>query len=336
MRRTGNYQRFGRKVDTVWGDITGTLSNQVDLQTALDGKSATSHSHTKADVGLGSVDNTSDAAKPVSTATQAGLDGKAPTSHTHAEGDITGLVSDLAAKEVAANKNAASGYAGLSAASKLTGSQQTYGTAVDTACQGNDTRLSDARVPTTHAATHVTGGSDVIASAVAAGNAGLMTGADKTKLDGVAVGAEVNVNADWNAVSGDAQILNKPSTFAPAAHAASHKSGGSDVVLLDELGAPTDVTILNASTTAHGLLRKLTGSVLNFLRADGNFTSVYQQVADEGTVLAQQPTINFIGAGVSVADNPGASRTDVTIPGGGGGGISLGLALASARGCNFQ
>jgi len=32
----------------------------------------------------------------------------------------------------------------------------------------------------------------------------------KTKLDGIADGAEVNVNADWNATSGDAQILNKP------------------------------------------------------------------------------------------------------------------------------
>jgi hypothetical protein len=32
----------------------------------------------------------------------------------------------------------------------------------------------------------------------------------KTKLDGIEAGAEVNVNADWNAISGDAQILNKP------------------------------------------------------------------------------------------------------------------------------
>lgn len=37
----------------------------------------------KADVGLSSVDNTSDAAKPVSTATQTALDGKAAVSHTH-------------------------------------------------------------------------------------------------------------------------------------------------------------------------------------------------------------------------------------------------------------
>jgi hypothetical protein len=32
----------------------------------------------------------------------------------------------------------------------------------------------------------------------------------KTKLDGIQDGAEVNVNADWNATSGDAEILNKP------------------------------------------------------------------------------------------------------------------------------
>ena len=36
------------------------------------------------------------------------------------------------------------------------------------------------------------------------------TDEDKTKLAGIAAGAEVNVNADWNAESGDAQILNKP------------------------------------------------------------------------------------------------------------------------------
>lgn len=36
------------------------------------------------------------------------------------------------------------------------------------------------------------------------------TTAEKNKLAGIAAGAEVNVNADWNAASGDAQILNKP------------------------------------------------------------------------------------------------------------------------------
>jgi hypothetical protein len=40
------------------------------------------------------------------------------------------------------------------------------------------------------------------------------TAAEKSKLSGIAAGAEVNVNADWAASSGDAQILNKPTTVA--------------------------------------------------------------------------------------------------------------------------
>ena len=39
---------------------------------------------------------------------------------------------------------------------------------------------------------------------------GLMTDAQADKLEGIEAGAEVNVNADWDAVSGDAEILNKP------------------------------------------------------------------------------------------------------------------------------
>ena len=45
-----------------------------------------------------------------------------------------------------------------------------------------------------------------------------LTQFEKAKLDGIQSGAEVNVNADWNAISGDAQILNKPTTFPPSAH----------------------------------------------------------------------------------------------------------------------
>lgn len=103
-------------------------SEVVGLDTALAGKAATSHTHstanvtgldaalaakaplaspaftgtptgiTKAHVGLGSVDNTSDAAKPISTATQTALDGKAASSHTHTTANVTGLDTALAAK----------------------------------------------------------------------------------------------------------------------------------------------------------------------------------------------------------------------------------------------
>ncbi len=59
--------------------------------------------------------------------------------------------------EIANNKNIPNGYAGIDASSKLTGSQQVYGTGVDTACQGNDSRLSDSRAPNGTAAGDLSG-----------------------------------------------------------------------------------------------------------------------------------------------------------------------------------
>lgn len=119
---------------------------------------------------------------------------RTPTAHaaTHAaagsdplivaQSQVTNLTTDLAACEKTANKNQPSGYAGLDASSKLSGAQQTYGSAANTACQGNDARLSNARTPTAHAATHKGGGSDAIDVATTS-LAGLMSSTDKAKLD---------------------------------------------------------------------------------------------------------------------------------------------------------
>jgi len=83
------------------------------------------------------------------------------------------------------------------------------------------------------------------------------TSALETKLNGIATGAEVNVNADWNSVSGDSQILNKPSTFTPSAH--SH-------VISDVTGLQTaldgkqpldgDLTAIAALAGTSGFLKK--------------------------------------------------------------------------------
>jgi hypothetical protein len=75
----------------------------------------------------------------------------------------------------------------------------------------------------------------------------VMSSADKTKLDGIAAGAEVNVNADWNAVSGDAQILNKPATFTPSSH--THGSITNDGKIGSVSGLPVVTTTAGAVTT---------------------------------------------------------------------------------------
>jgi len=51
---------------------------------------------------------------------------------------------------------------------------------------------------------------EIRAAVEAATDSNVFTDADHTKLNGIATGAEVNVNADWNSSSGDSQILNKP------------------------------------------------------------------------------------------------------------------------------
>ena len=82
------------KLGSKWGEITGTLSSQTDLQSALDAKEdafddGTTAQYYRGDktfrdldktaVGLPNVDNTSDVNKPVSTATQVELDEKQNT-----------------------------------------------------------------------------------------------------------------------------------------------------------------------------------------------------------------------------------------------------------------
>ncbi len=66
---------------------------------------------------------------------------------------------------------------------KGTAFNKNFGTITDTVCEGNDSRLSDTRTPKAHATSHITGGTDIISNAVAGGNSGLMSGADKTNLD---------------------------------------------------------------------------------------------------------------------------------------------------------
>lgn len=88
----------------VWGAITGTLSSQTDLQTALNGKAASTHTHTLAAItDAGTAAGKAAPASGDATATQVVLgsdtrltNARAPTTHTHAESDVTNLVADLA------------------------------------------------------------------------------------------------------------------------------------------------------------------------------------------------------------------------------------------------
>jgi hypothetical protein len=188
---------------------------------------------------------------------------------------------------------------------------------------------------------HVGSGGTAHSNAVAAGAAGFMTGADKTKLDGIAAGAEVNVNADWNAGSGDAQILNKPTLgsaaaaatgdFAPAAQGVtngnSHNHDGGDgaqIAYSSLSGLPTlatgtntgDQTIANSSdATSHTVTLSASGGTLQI--AEGSNITL----TTTGTSSAGVVTIAATGGGATNLSYTAATRviasdtgTDATLP----------------------
>lgn len=70
----------------------------------------------KSSLGLSKVDNTSDADKPISTATKAALDAKSDNAHNHAISDVTGLQAAIDAKADKVHMHSISGVTGLQTA----------------------------------------------------------------------------------------------------------------------------------------------------------------------------------------------------------------------------
>jgi hypothetical protein len=210
----------------------------------------------KEDVGLADVDNTSDAGKPISTATQTALntkvattdsrldDARTPVSHAASHASAGSDPVTLAASQI-------TGTAVITTDSRLSDArtptahksshqdgggdeisvQGLSGTLADTqhpiigsgsseAVAGNDARLTDARTPTAHASTHVAAGSDP-----------LTLGA--TQITGTAV------------VTADSRLSDART---PTAHATSHNAGGSDVLAIDAAAATGSLRTLGTGS----------------------------------------------------------------------------------------
>jgi hypothetical protein len=100
---------------------------------------------------------------------------------------------------------------------------------------------------------------------------GAGVGLATTTVAGVVELATDGENAANVVVQGNDARLSNART--PTAHATTHKSGGSDPIKLDELAATTDVNTLNSSTSAHGLLRKLSGVATEYQDGSGNWST---------------------------------------------------------------
>jgi hypothetical protein len=111
-----------------------------------------------------------------------------------------------------------------------------FGSAADTICQGNDSRLSDARTPTAHKDTHQDGGSDAMDVDTSPSIGSLRT---------------LGTDAQQACAGDDARLSDDR---APTAHASDHENGGSDEIsvagLSGELADPQPAKIngLDADT----------------------------------------------------------------------------------------
>lgn len=176
---------------------------------------ANPHEVTKAQVGLGNVDNTSDADKPVSTAVQNALGLKADAS-------------DLSALETVVSGKYTKPAGGIPASDLSSDVQTSLGKA-DTALQAHQsikTINSESMVGSGNISlqTPLTAGTDYVVPVAGKGlSANDYTDADKAKLAGIASGAEVNVQANWTQADStkDDFIKNKP-TLATVATSGSY------------------------------------------------------------------------------------------------------------------
>lgn len=83
----------GEKIGTAFGKIARAVASLI----AHIANKSNPHSVTKAQVGLGNADNTSDVNKPISSATQTALNGKSDKAHKHKTADISDMPSALPA-----------------------------------------------------------------------------------------------------------------------------------------------------------------------------------------------------------------------------------------------
>lgn len=248
----------------VWGGITGTLSDQTDLQAELDAKEASGTAAAAIAAHVAAVDPHGDRAYTDSAIATKLDDLSVGTADTIVTASADGTLLSRAAYTIA-------------------------------------TLLAAARDRATHTGTQLAATiSDFAAAALSA--------------------------VTWSTLTG------KPSTFEPTAHAASHQSGGSDPIKLDDLAAPDDNTDLDATTSAHGLLPKLGGGSTNFLRADGTWaappTGGLSYFTESQNTSAPNATVYVNGLAATGA----ATSIDVAITPKGAGAFTLQVADSTTTG----
>lgn len=201
------------EISVAFESITGSPYDNANLTTALNAKADESdlqthiedktnpHEVTKAQVGLGNVDNTADLDKPISTATQTALNAKQDTL-------VAGTNIQIAAdgKTISATDTTYTAGTGIDITNNVISNTQT------SAEWGNITGDIEDQTDLQTALDLKANSADL---------ATVATSGSYNDLEDKPTIPAAQVNSDWNAVSGVAQILNKP-TLATVATSGSY------------------------------------------------------------------------------------------------------------------
>jgi len=145
-----------------------------------------------------------------------------------------------------------------------------FGTTAGTACAGDDSRLSDARTPVSHAATHLTSGSDAIQLATNA-QPGLASAAHITSLEG-------KFDIAGGTVTGQTTFSNTNASVSP---------GTGTVVINNGLGVGGDAFL-------GGNIGQIRGVAYTWPNTQGAQYSILRRSDDNGTLENYEPIEEWV------------------------------------------
>ena len=178
------------------------------------------------------------------------------------------------------------------------------GTTAGTVCSGDDNRLSNARTPTAHASSHVTGGTDKIRDATASQD-GLMTTAYASKLDGIEAGADVTDAANvGSSISGSTTETTLADT--------------DEIAFVTSLGALKNIaysslkTLLNAIYALKGVITGsgLTMSTARLLGRTTASAGAVEEISIGSGLSLASGILSATGSGGAVVKIVSAIKTD--------------------------
>lgn len=328
--------------NTIKGNNTGSAAAPVDMTVA---QAKTMLAYTKSDVGLGNVDNTTDAAKPVSTATQTALDGKQPL-----DADLTAIAAlapanGLIIKRVGGVWAAAADDTGSGGGSNNTTFEINTGV-LNLTDGGGTLGVAVADIAPVQAVAAGTGISIAGTTTRTITNTGIIQNTTLPDNDSLAfrvfAAGVTQPILGVSTVNGQELVrvknLNMPASNNSSLNGVIRITTFSNPVVLPDLFPDGTIKeILNltgqnitldpsGSTTVNGSLQYVLFAKESVrLRMNGTNWEVLSshqsfETYDEGSGLGRITALNFTGAGATATNSNGI--TTVNIPGGGGGGSS--------------